>query len=73
MLKKTNKQVTLAQVDKAVEIAKKAGLRVIGAYMFGMLDETEEQIKQTIKSALNSKVDVGGASGIYSYSRDSIV
>ena len=62
MLKKTGKQVTLAQVDKAVEIAKKAGLRVIGAYMLGMLDETEEQIKQTIKSALNSKVDVGGSS-----------
>jgi radical SAM superfamily enzyme YgiQ (UPF0313 family) len=58
MLKKSGKAVTSAQSDRAITIAKQAGLRVIGAYMLGMLGETEEELQATIKSAINSTAEV---------------
>lgn len=62
MLQKTRKQATVEQAYKAIEIARKAGLRVVSAYMLGMLDETDEQINQTIRFALSSKSDTAGIS-----------
>lgn len=62
MLQKTRKQTTVEQAYKAIEIARRAGLRTVGSHMMGMLDETDKQINETIKFALGSKLDVGGFS-----------
>ncbi|MCM8786793.1 MAG: B12-binding domain-containing radical SAM protein [Candidatus Omnitrophica bacterium] len=58
MLEKANKKTTIEQIKKAIDIAHSAGLRVIAGYMLGMLDETEEQIKKTIKFAIETKTEV---------------
>ena len=62
ILKRANKGFASKDINRAIDIAKSAGLRVVGSYMLGMLDETEEDIEKTIKSAINSKIDVGGIS-----------
>lgn len=62
MLKKARKQLTVEQAHRAIGLAKKAGLRAIGYHMIGMLDETQEEINETIKFAINSKLDSGGIS-----------
>ncbi|MBM3255359.1 MAG: radical SAM protein [Candidatus Omnitrophica bacterium] len=62
MLKVSNKRTTIGQVYQAIDAARKAGLRTIGAYILGMLDETEEQINQTVEMALRSRLDVSSAS-----------
>ncbi len=58
VLKRANKQINSLQAEGAIEIAHQAGLRVVSAYMLGMLDETEEELEATIRAALNSKAEV---------------
>ncbi|MCM8819645.1 MAG: B12-binding domain-containing radical SAM protein, partial [Candidatus Omnitrophica bacterium] len=58
MLEKANKKTTTKQIKDAINIAHQAGLRVVAGYMLGMLDETEEQIKKTIRFAIENKTEV---------------
>ncbi|MDD5583878.1 MAG: radical SAM protein [Candidatus Omnitrophica bacterium] len=62
MLTLVNKRATVEQAHKAVEIAHSAGLKVVGYYMLGMLNETKEQICETIRFAMDSKIDSAGVS-----------
>lgn len=48
MLNRMNKAVTVAQAEKAIKITRKAGIRVLGSFIFGMPGETHESIKETL-------------------------
>jgi len=61
MLKRSGKRTTSEQVYRAIDTARSAGLRTVGAYMLGMLDETDKQIHQTMEMALRSRLDVASA------------
>lgn len=51
------KRVTVAQIKKAVELAKKAGLEVTGHFMLGFPGETKESILKTIDLACDLPFD----------------
>lgn len=55
LLGNTRKNITLEQVKRAVRALKRAGIRVMGLYMLGIPEETEESIKETIKFARSLK------------------
>jgi len=61
-LQKAKKQATVEQAYKAIEIARKAGLKVVSGCMLGMLDETDKQINETIRFAMSSKSNAVGIS-----------
>ncbi len=45
------KGITLEQIEKAVNITKKAKIKILGYFMIGIPEETEKNIKETIKFA----------------------
>lgn len=56
MLHSIKKNFTVADVRRAVEMARKAGLDVDGMFMIGLPGETEDMIKETIALAIDIKV-----------------
>jgi len=51
------KRITLEQVEKAVKILKDAGIKVLGSFIIGFLQDTKETIKETIKFAKSLNLD----------------
>lgn len=58
MLARMKKGVTSADNEKAVRLAKKAGLNVRATFIFGMPGETLNSIKKTVDFAKRIKLDV---------------
>lgn len=48
ILNNMKKNVKVGQAEKAIELTRKAGIRPIGSFMFGMFGETQETLDQTI-------------------------
>ena len=57
IMKVIQKDITLEQVEKAVQAHKEVGLQVVGYFMLGSPGETPETIQQTIDFAKKLKVD----------------
>lgn len=57
ILKLVKKNITTAQAEKAVTLAKKAGLEVLTYFMLGLPGETEAHIKTTVDFALGLNAD----------------
>lgn len=57
VLDELGKGITVEQAYKACAMAKKAGLEVLGFFMFGAPSETEETMNQTINFAKNLDCD----------------
>jgi len=57
ILKRIKKGTTKADVEGAVSRAKKAGLKVKGNFIFGFPGETPETLEETMKFALDLKID----------------
>ena len=57
VLNESNKMITLSQVNKAVRMARKAGLETEGYFMLGLPGETEETLKETMKYAKSLRLD----------------
>jgi anaerobic magnesium-protoporphyrin IX monomethyl ester cyclase len=62
ILNNIKKGITIEQVRKAVELAKKAKLEVAGYFMIGLPGETEETMQDTIKFAKSLDLDLAKAS-----------
>jgi anaerobic magnesium-protoporphyrin IX monomethyl ester cyclase len=58
ILNNIQKQETLAQIEKAFRLAKKAGLKTMGFFMFGNIGENEKTMDQTIKFAVKLNPEV---------------
>jgi radical SAM superfamily enzyme YgiQ (UPF0313 family) len=52
-----NRRVSVEQNRKAVELAKKVGLIVVGAFMFGTPTETREEMEETLRFIRRSEID----------------
>ena len=48
VLNRINKQITLAQTERAVNLAKQAGVETFGFFVLGLAGETEESIQKTL-------------------------
>lgn len=57
ILERIGKNITLAQVQRAVGLAKRAGLTTEGYFMIGHPDETEATIKETIRFSTSIGLD----------------
>ena len=57
ILNSVKKGISLEQVRKAVKVTKGSGIEVIGYFMIGNLEETEETINQTITFAVELDPD----------------
>jgi radical SAM superfamily enzyme YgiQ (UPF0313 family) len=57
ILDRMRKNITIDQARKAVRFAKKAGVTVLTYFMFGNLDETEQDMLKTIDFALELDAD----------------
>jgi radical SAM superfamily enzyme YgiQ (UPF0313 family) len=57
LLKKINKNYTLEDVKRAVEISEKVGIQTVGLFMIGLPDEDEKMTYQTINFAKSLKLD----------------
>lgn len=51
VLKSINKQTTLAQVKRAINLAEKAGINTFGFFIFGLSGETEKSMQRTVEFA----------------------
>ncbi|MEM3697753.1 MAG: radical SAM protein [Candidatus Bathyarchaeia archaeon] len=51
------KRITIEQAKKAVKIVKDAGIKVLGSFIIGFLQDTTETIKETIKFAKSLNLD----------------
>lgn len=61
ILKKIKKGITVDMVRNAVKLARKAGIRTIGAhFIIGLVDETPETARDSIRLAKELKLDVVG-------------
>lgn len=60
MLNAMNKQVTVEQMKKAVEITKEAGIEIWPAFMVGIPGETKETIKETVDFIKEMDIFVSG-------------
>ena len=58
VLNKINKKITLSQTEKAVKLAKKAGLNTFGFFMLALSGETENSMKHTIEFAKRLPLDI---------------
>ena len=58
ILKAVNKQITVEQTIKAVELIKKAGIRVSANFILGHPNETPETVKATVDLAVKLNTDV---------------
>jgi anaerobic magnesium-protoporphyrin IX monomethyl ester cyclase len=54
VLNNVRKRTTIAQIDKAVSMVKKAGINSMGHFVFGFPGETMESAKKTINFALQN-------------------
>lgn len=59
ILKRAKKNTTVAQINDALQIFKKAKIKTIGYFMFGLPGESQTTIKNTIRFARKSSVDFG--------------
>jgi len=57
MLKKIRKNTTKKEIAQAVSLAKKVGLKTKGNFIFGFPGETLESINESVKFALDIKID----------------
>jgi radical SAM superfamily enzyme YgiQ (UPF0313 family) len=57
ILDNAQKQETVGQIQKAVELCKKVGMPTMGHFIFGLPGETEETAQETIKYITTSGVD----------------
>jgi radical SAM superfamily enzyme YgiQ (UPF0313 family) len=51
ILKSINKRLTLSQIENAIELTKKLGIKSVCFFMFGLPDETVEDMMKTIRFA----------------------
>lgn len=58
VLDKVNKGITLSQIERAVALAKKAGIETFGFFIFGLLGETERSMRRTINFAKELPLDI---------------
>ncbi|MFQ6086089.1 MAG: B12-binding domain-containing radical SAM protein, partial [Candidatus Bathyarchaeia archaeon] len=58
VLDRIPKRVTIDQIRRAVKLTKKAGLRVSGFFIFGLLGDTPETMRKTIEFAKELDLDV---------------
>ncbi|MCG6537609.1 MAG: B12-binding domain-containing radical SAM protein, partial [Syntrophales bacterium LBB04] len=58
ILEKTGKKITVAQSIAAVNMAFKAGIRVAGHFIFGLPDETEQTLEDTLRLSLSMPLDI---------------
>ncbi|OGS23744.1 MAG: hypothetical protein A2297_05005 [Elusimicrobia bacterium RIFOXYB2_FULL_48_7] len=58
VLDSIHKKFKLDQAEKAVKLAKKAGMEVYGFFMIGLPDEEEEDMKKTIEFAKKLDLDI---------------
>lgn len=58
ILDNIQKQETLVQIERAFRLAKKAGLKTMGFFMFGNLGENEKTMEATIKFAIKLNPEV---------------
>jgi radical SAM superfamily enzyme YgiQ (UPF0313 family) len=57
VIDKMKKRITTEQAKRAVSLAKEAGITVLAYFMFGNLNETREDMKETIDFALSLDAD----------------
>ena len=62
VLNNLGKKITLQQIESAVKMANRAGIEVFGYFMFGLLDDTEETMQDTIRFAKSLSLDFAKAS-----------
>ena len=58
ILNNVNKQITLEEIDKAVHLAKKVGIKVWGYFIIGLPGETWETVDKTIRLAKKLPLDL---------------
>ena len=58
VLDKVNKRITLAQIENAVRLAKKAGVETFGFFILALLGETEQSMRNTIEFAKKLPLDI---------------
>lgn len=58
VLDQAKKKITVSQSRNAVEMARKAGIKVAGHFILGLPGETEETLKETIDFALTLDMDL---------------
>lgn len=56
-MRKINKGITFAQIEKAIELTKSAGIKAKGGFIIGFPWETEKHIKKTLDFARSLKLD----------------
>ncbi|MDP2939773.1 MAG: radical SAM protein [Candidatus Omnitrophota bacterium] len=64
ILNNLGKRISLEQVENAVRIAKKAGMEILGFFMFGFENETETTMLDTINFAKRLPLDLAKVSPI---------
>lgn len=57
MLERTDKGVTVEQIERAFDLSRDAGIRVTGSFILGLPGETEGSAKKTIELAKRIKPD----------------
>lgn len=57
ILDTVKKKITLAQIERAVKLARQAGLKTLGYFMIGFPLETEGTIRETIDFSLRIRLD----------------
>ena len=57
IIDKMQKKITLEQAREAVKLAKSVGITVLTYFMFGNLEETEDDMKKTIDFAISLNAD----------------
>ncbi|MDD5128101.1 MAG: radical SAM protein [Candidatus Omnitrophica bacterium] len=60
-----NKNITLAQSKEACRLAGKAGIEVVGLFLYGMPGDTKETMDRLVRFALDLKVDYANFEAIY--------
>lgn len=58
VLDRIGKKITIADTDKAIRLAGKAGINTFGFFILGLAGETEESIKRTIAFAKSLPLDI---------------
>ncbi|MCL5090594.1 MAG: B12-binding domain-containing radical SAM protein [Patescibacteria group bacterium] len=57
ILKKINKGITIDQSEKAIRLCQKYGIKTVGYFIIGYLEENEETIRETINFAKKLNTD----------------
>jgi len=64
--KRINKNITISQIKKAINVSLKAGLKVTGYFMVSLPDETLEDLKQTV-DLMTELIKNEGVTTTYAY------